>query len=806
MGETRRLAHVVARSLQKIPVYPMPSRPATTIGRYGSAILAVALATLVRWPLDTVLHGRAPYALYFIAVVVIAWRCGTGPTVAASALSAILAWSLFVPQTQPGYRASIFLFLAVCVVLVALARAAGRGRAALEAALAESRRAQGAAELLAAIVTSSDDAILSKNLDGIIESSNAGAERVFGYRPDELIGKPVTTLIPEERQGEEAEILARIRRGERVEHFETVRVTKDGRKVDVSLTISPVRDASGRIVGASKIARNITERKRTEREIQAQREWLRVTLSSIGDAVIATDVEGRVVFMNPVAERLTGHGAHTSQGLPCAEVFRVVDEKTGLPVENPIHRVLEEGVVVGLGNHTVLIAADGREHPIDDSGAPIRGRDGAILGAVLVFRDVTDRRLMETKQLAAAAEREQLLASEKAARAEADRANRMKDDFVATISHELRTPLNAISGWAHLVSQHPDDPAMTRRGIEVIQRNARVQTQLLSELLDLSRIVAGKLQLEIEAVDLPGVVDDATQALQMEAAAKGVEIRRDVDRAAPPISADPGRLQQAVWNLLSNAVKFTPSGGWVRVALRTHDREAEITVSDNGIGIRPDLLPVVFERFRQGTGPGGQRAGGLGLGLAIAKQIVEMHGGTLSAASEGEGRGAAFTIRLPLSPPPAIEDRRRRGAAEAPLPANCLEGAHILVVEDDEDARELVRQLLESYHAEVVTAASAEEALEILGTARVDLLLSDIGLPGMDGYELIKRVRALPDPARRRIPAVALTAFARSVDRTRAVRAGFQAHIAKPVADEDLVATLCRLGEIRVESAAPRPL
>jgi PAS domain S-box-containing protein len=782
----------------------MSSRPTTAAGRYGLAILAVVLATIARLPLDIVLHGRAPYAFYFVAILLIAWCCGTGPTIVASALSAAAAWLWIIPRTQPGYGVSIAVFLGVCAVLVALARTAARGRAALEAALSESRRAQGATELLAAIVASSDDAILSKNLEGIIETSNAGAERLFGYRPDELIGRPVTTLIPEERQGEEAEILARVRRGEHVEHFETVRLTKDGRKVDVSLTISPVRDASGRIVGASKIVRDISGRKRAERELDSQREWLRVTLSSIGDAVIATDVQGRIVFMNPVAESLTGWGAHTAQGRPCAEVFRVINENTGVPVEDPITRVLREGVVVGLGNHTVLVAADGHERPIDDSGAPIRSRDGTIVGAVLVFRDVTDRRLTEAKQLASAAERERLLASERAARAEADHANRMKDEFVATISHELRTPLTAISGWAHLVAQHPDDPERTRRGLEVIQRAARAQTQLISELLDLSRIVAGKLQLEIEAVDLPGVVDGAIQSLEMEAAAKRVEIQRDVDRALAPISADPGRLQQAVWNLVSNAVKFTPSGGWVKVALRAHDGEAEITVRDNGMGIRPELLPFVFERFRQGTGLGGPRASGLGLGLAIVKELVEMHGGTVSAASAGEGKGATFTIRLPMTAPPATGDRRQRGAEEAALPTDCLQGARILVVEDHDDTRELIRELLESYRAKVLTAPSAKEALGLLGTARVDLLVSDIGLPEMDGYELIKRVRALPDRAASRIPAVAVTAFARARDRTRALRAGYQAHIGKPVADEVLVATLCRLVEIRTESTAPR--
>jgi PAS domain S-box-containing protein len=769
---------------------------------------------------------------------------------------------------------------------------------------------------LAAIVESSDDAILSKNLDGVIQSCNVAAQRLFGYSASELIGRPVRILIPPERQAEEDDILARIRRGERIDHFETVRITKDGRRVDISLTVSPVRDSSGAIIGASKIAKDITEQKRLATELAYQREWLRVTLGSIGDAVIAadqngfvtyintiaegltgwtaqtaagrplaevfqiinektrqpvvirqglivglpdhtvlvsrngterpindsaapirdakgrilgvvlvfrdvtekrraeeavaeqrewfqtalesigdaviaTDMRGRVVFMNPVAEHLTGWGAKDAAGRKCNDVFRIITEHTRRSVANPVTRVLAEGVIVGLASHTVLIAADGTERPIDDSGAPIRNREGRIVGVVLVFRDVTDRRRAEDERRTAAAERERLLEAERIARAEAERASRIKDDFIAMVSHELRTPLNAILGWAELMMRSKNDVSMIERGLDVVSRNTRIQAQLISDLLDISRIVSGKLRLDIASVDLGAVITDAIEIVQQEAMAKGIEIHKHLDVPVGPIAGDAARIQQIIWNLLSNAIKFSSGGGQVRVYLRDADTDAEITVVDTGSGIRPEFLPNVFDRFQQADLSIRRGVGGLGLGLSIVKHLVELHGGRVKAESSGEGKGAKFTIRLPLSLRPGLAETV---ACSSPTPkevaaAPSLEGISVMVVEDEPDTREFLTRLLATHGAKVTTAASASEALAQFPSRKPDILVSDIGMPGMDGYELMQRIRE-GLLAGSSFPAIALTAYARTEDRTRALRAGYQAHLAKPVEPSELIAII----------------
>jgi PAS domain S-box-containing protein len=654
---------------------------------------------------------------------------------------------------------------------------------------------------LAAIVESSDDAIISKDLQGIVRSFNPAAERLFGYAADEIIGRSITLLLPPERLEEEARILATLRRGEKIDHFETVRIAKDGRRLDISLSVSPVRNEEGTIIGAAKIARDITEQKRAAQALAEQREWFATTLASIGDGVIATDVDGRVVFMNSVAETLTGSPLAEARGRPCADVFRIVNEHTRRPVVNPVIRVLAEGVVVGLANHTILIAADGTERPIDDSGAPIITAEGRVVGAVLVFRDVSERRKRELERQASAHEREQLLESERNARSDAERANRIKDDFVAMVSHELRTPLGAILGWTQLLEKQVTDDRI-RHGLDVIERNARMQSQLVSDLLDISRISSGKLLLDVQSVDLADVVKDSMDTLQQAASAKSIAMASDVDPTPITTMGDPARLRQVVWNLVSNAIKFTPEGGRVDVHLRRIGSYAELAVSDTGAGIRPEDIDHLFERFRQVGSTTTRRYGGLGLGLSIAKHIVDLHGGAIRVASAGEGRGARFTVELPL-----------RTAAEPPIPRPSdpivrtdagvsLAGITVLVVEDELDMRTMMQMVLERHDARVVAAASAREALEAI-RCDPDVLVSDIRLPDMDGYDLITSIRSSDEPYAR-IPAIALTAFARTEDRTRAIRAGFQGHLAKPFEATELILMVASFANIMREDGSGR--
>ena len=405
------------------------------------------------------------------------------------------------------------------------------------------------------------------------------------------------------------------------------------------------------------------------------------------------------------------------------------------------------------------------------------------------------RRRSEESRVNAGREREQLLESERAARSEAERANHLKDEFLATVSHELRTPLNAMLGWTQLLKRKgPADPKMLDRGLDVIERNVQLQTQLISDLLDMSRIASGKLRLEVEAVDLAAVVEAAVETARPAAQKKGVQLEGIVEPGAGAVAGDPVRLQQIVSNLLGNAIKFTGEGGRVLVRVEPADGHTQIVVSDTGIGIKPDVLPALFDRFRQADSSTTRRYGGLGLGLAIVRQLTELHGGAVSARSDGEGKGATFIVSLPLAlasaqpahPGSSQASGHPDGGYRRDLP---VEGVRVLVVEDENDTRELLERILSEAGCKVVAVASASAALDALRVQRPDVLLSDIGLPDEDGYSLIRKIRCLPGEAGA-VPAIAVTAFARFEDRTRALHAGFQSHVSKPVQPAELLASV----------------
>jgi len=425
--------------------------------------------------------------------------------------------------------------------------------------------------------------------------------------------------------------------------------------------------------------------------------------------------------------------------------------------------------------------------------------EGRVIGTMTIIQDVTERVAREAELQAQIEDRSRLLSSEKLARNEAERANRLKDEFLATISHELRNPLNAILGWSHMMRLGNLTPANSERAVETIYRNAKFQAQLVADLLDVSRIISGKLRLDVRTVDLLSIVNAAIDSIRPAADAKGIRLQIILDPAAGPISGDADRLQQIVWNLLTNAVKFTPKGGRIQVRVQRINSHVEIVVSDSGAGISKEFLPYVFDRFRQADATTTRIHGGLGLGLSIVHQLVDLHGGTVRVQSEGEGKGATFTITLPFvsvisnheEPEPVHPAESEEIISFSALPS--LQGLKVLVVDDEADTRDLIGAVLKECGSEVITSPSAAEALLALEQHKPDILISDLGMPDEDGYSLIAKIRALPSERGGNIPAAALTAYARSEDRMRVLRSGFQFHLAKPVDSAELVTVVASL-------------
>jgi PAS domain S-box-containing protein len=513
---------------------------------------------------------------------------------------------------------------------------------------------------LAAIIDSSDDAIVSKTLDGVITSWNRSAERIFGYTAAEAVGQHITLIIPEERHAEEREVLARLVKGQRVDHFETIRRAKDGRRVEISLTVSPVRNAAGRIVGASKVARDISERRHLERERQV------------------------------------------------------------------------------------------------------------------------------------------LLERERQARSDAETLNRSKDQFLATLSHELRTPLNAIYGWARILDAGRLDEAATRRATGAILRNAAAQVQLIEDVFDVSRVITGNMRLDVRPLHVAAVMEAALDTVRPTAAAKGVHLERIFDPRVGALMGDPARLQQVAWNLLMNAVKFTPRDGRVELHLRLAGDLVEIVVSDTGEGIAPEHMPRIFQRFAQADSSSTRRHAGLGIGLALVRHLVELHGGTVSAASAGLGRGATFTVTLPrimvpALPAPAARENAGEPASEQAKPVS-LRDLRVLVVDDDADGLELAALVLVNAGAEVRASPSPAAAMAVLEDWPADVLVTDLEMPGEDGMSLLRRARRVMALRGRRLPGLALTAYGRPEDRMRALAAGFNLHLGKPVSPAELVLAVASLG------------
>ena len=546
-----------------------------------------------------------------------------------------------------------------------------------------------------------------------------------------------------------------------------------------------VYDSAGKPISLPGAVIDVTERKRIEVALQEQEQTLSAIFDQAFQLMCQLTPQGIVLSVNQIALQVV----ETSHESVCGQYFWDTpwwNHSTALQA-----RLRRSVAKASRGEfiryEAAFPGADGRIITTDFSLKPVMDDAGEVMLLIAEGRDITQRKRAE-------AERDELLHGAQAAREVAETANRVKDEFLAVVSHELRTPLNPILGWSQMLRKRQLSAEKTDYALATIERNAKMQAQLINDLLDVSRILRGKLSLEAAPVDLASVIRMATETVGLAAAAKSIEIETDLDPAVEPVWGDASRLQQVVWNLLSNAIKFTPDGGRAVVRLRQLENRAKITVSDTGKGIDPLFLPHVFERFHQEDAATTRKFGGLGLGLAIVSSLVELHGGTIEAQSPGENQGATFTVSLPLTASPA----EIKPVTELPAVPDSLEGVYILVVDDDENTREVMTYLLEMYGARVVATESAAAAIAALtqpasADAKPDIILSDIGMPKVDGYMLMRQIRSLPPEQGRDIPAIALTAYASEVDHKKSAAAGFQRHIAKPVELEALLEAIAHL-------------
>ncbi len=568
----------------------------------------------------------------------------------------------------------------------------------------------------------------------------------------------------------------------------------DGSRVTAVVNIRPLKNEQGQITGAINCFYDVTDRKaaeqlRTESEVRYRR-----LFEAAHDGILILDVENfRITEVNPFMLRLLDYPREQFIGKELWEIGMFPDKEASVAAM----RQLRETGSIRFENRP-LQSRSGLQHAVEIvANVYQEGRQRVIQCNV---RDISERKRFEK-------EREALLANEQLLRAEAENANRAKDLFLATLSHEIRTPLNAITGWVSILRRSDCDAAELKEGLAVIDRNTKAQTQLIEDVLDVSRIVSGKLRLEIRYCDLGQAVTEGIEAVRAAAAARNITIEFKLDSAARFASCDPARMQQVVWNLVFNAVKFTPKDGRVRVELMREKSNLRIEVSDTGQGIGPELLPYVFDRFRQADSSTRRKFGGLGLGLSIVKHLVEMHGGTVEARSAGAQLGTTFTIRLPIRAvqmdAEGNEARAGRDVStgrngedgpemEESLPLVHLYGLRVMVVDDEPDARRLLVKVLERAGAIVMPAGSAAEALEMIKILPPEILVSDIGMPGMDGMDLIREVRRGGKNAKD-LPAIALTAFVHKEDRRQALLAGFQLHISKPVDPHELTAIIAGL-------------
>jgi PAS domain S-box-containing protein len=641
-----------------------------------------------------------------------------------------------------------------------------------------------------------DYAIFMLDPDGHVLTWNAGAERFKGYRAKEIIGQHFSRFYP-------AEALAQNQPAHELEvasetgvfEDENWRVRKDGSLFWANVVITAIRNSKSELIGFAKVTRDLTQRRNHEEELRRSEERFRLLVEGVGEyAIFMLDPNGIVSTWNAGAQRIKGFTADEILGRHFSTFYPENVRESGWP-EHELREAAANGSFVDVGWR---VRKDGTTFWANVTITALRDDAGQLLGYAKLTRDLTDYKRVEAFE-ASSQQHEEMLDAERSARVTAQRSARVKDEFLATLSHELRTPLSAILGWTQVLLRGPSrSPDEQRRAIEVIDRNARAQVQLIDDLLDLSRIMTGKLRLDLHQVSFSSVVEAAVDSARPAAAAKGIRLKSLLSSGKDIINADSSRLQQVVWNLLTNAIKFTPKEGQVQVVLQRINSHVELSVSDTGIGISSSYLPHVFDRFSQKDSSSTRAFGGLGLGLAICKQIVELHGGVITAASHGEGSGATFSVQLPISITHVDEQGAPRSHPTTEthqgemLSLPRLDNVHVFAVDDEPDARDLLRTVLQDQGATVATFASAEEVLAALKTTKPTVLVCDVGMPKTDGYQLIRKLRA-EESRSGRTPALALTAFARAEDRKRCLIAGYQAHLAKPFDVGELVLVIADL-------------
>ena len=763
------------------------SRLLSTIVRTAAAAAAAVLAVAVSAWLRPYLLPT-PNAPLYIVTCLAAWRGGLlGGLVAAGIAAAAVPLRPDLATLGTSELVTQQVTLGAMLGLVAV----------IVGGLSWSERRS--RERLVSTLASVGDAVFVTDTTGHVTDLNPAAETLVGWSLRDARGRALEDVVPlvDEETGEPESIHvdATLREGRSLAIGPgLVVLTRHGDKAPVDGTVNPMCDPRGRPSGAVVVLRDITvryegerERRRLSQEVAASRERLQQIMGSV--PAIMWEAWGapgpdtlRLRFISQYLETLTGYTTDEALTTPnfFLEHMHPDDRDSAIRSAAGVFRSGESAV-----SQFRWRARDGRELWLEMLSFPVRDPKGRPVGLRGVCIDISARMRQD-------ADRNELLARERQARQDAEEANRLKDEFLMTLSHELRTPLNAILGWACLLRDSDLPADKQRRAIETIERNARAQTQLIEDLLDMSRIVSGKVRLEIGTVDLATVVQGLVEAMRPGAEAKGVRLDLVPDPDIERIPGDADRIQQVIWNLVSNAIKFTPAGGRVEVRVRQLYDRVLVAVSDTGIGIVPDLLPYIFERFRQGA----QGGGGLGLGLAIAKQIVELHGGTVEARSLGENMGATFLVKLPLYTKRPFELVGGAAGVMAPeQPSDAAEGdltgLRVLVVDAASDSRELLQLMLERAGATVATAASGRDAFALVGTWNPHALVCDLSGPDNDDFELIRGVRAAEAREHRpSLPAVAISAFARSDDRRAALESGFDDHLTKPVSSPQLVTTV----------------